>query len=42
MGREYYGINRTTFLIDEEGNLIKVYEKVKPADHAREIMEDFI
>ena len=41
MGREYYGINRTTFLIDEEGNLIKVYEKVKPADHAREIMEDF-
>ena len=42
MGREYFGINRTTFLIDEEGNLVKVYEKVKPAEHAQEIIEEFI
>lgn len=42
MGREYYGINRTTFLIDEEGNLLKFYEKVKPAEHVQEIMEEFI
>ena len=42
MGREYYGINRTTFLIDEEGNLVKIYDKVKPAEHAQEIMEEFI
>ena len=42
MGREYYGINRTTFLIGEEGNLVKIYEKVKPAEHAQEIMERFI
>ena len=42
MGREYYGINRTTFLIDEAGNLVKIYEKVKPAEHAQEIMEEFI
>ncbi|HPG33963.1 MAG TPA: thioredoxin-dependent thiol peroxidase [Lentimicrobium sp.] len=42
MGREYYGINRTTFLIDEEGKLVKIYEKVKPAEHAQEIMQDFI
>lgn len=41
-GREYYGINRTTFLIDEEGNLLKIYNKVKPAEHAKEIMEEFI
>ena len=41
-GREYYGINRTTFLIDEEGNLVKIYKKVKPAEHAQEIMEEFI
>ncbi len=42
MGREYYGINRTTFLIDEEGKLVKIYEKVKPAEHAREIIEYFV
>ena len=42
MGKEYYGINRTTFLIDEEGNLVKIYEKVKPAEHAQEIMSEFI
>lgn len=42
MGREYYGINRTTFLIDEEGNLVKIYDKVKPEEHAQEIMEEFI
>lgn len=42
MGREYFGINRTTFLIDEEGNLVKIYEKVKPAEHAQEIIEEFI
>lgn len=42
MGRDYYGINRTTFLIDEEGKLVKIYEKVKPAEHAREIIEYFV
>lgn len=42
MGREYFGINRTTFLIDEDGKLVKIYEKVKPAEHAREIIEDFV
>ena len=42
MGREYYGINRTTFLIDEEGKLVKIYEKVKPAEHAQEILDEFI
>lgn len=42
MGREYYGINRTTFLIDEAGKLVKIYKKVKPASHAQEIIEDFV
>lgn len=42
LGREYYGINRTTFLIDEAGNLVKIYEKVKPTEHAQEIMDEFI
>jgi len=33
-GKEYYGVNRTTFLIDKEGMIRKVFEKVKPADHS--------
>jgi peroxiredoxin Q/BCP len=30
MGREYMGINRTTFLIDKNGKIVKVFSKVKP------------
>jgi peroxiredoxin Q/BCP len=41
MGREYMGVNRTTFLINEEGKIIKVFEKVKPAGHAQEVLEVF-
>ena len=40
MGREYFGIVRTTFVIDEEGKIIGVYEKVKPEEHAQEIIQD--
>ena len=38
-GKEYMGIVRTTFVIDEEGKILKVYEKVKPEENAREILE---
>lgn len=38
MGREYDGVFRTTFVIDEQGMIIKVFENVKPADHSREIL----
>lgn len=38
MGREYDGIFRTTFLIDAEGKIQKVFEKVKPAEHSAEIL----
>lgn len=31
---------RSTFLIDEEGNLRKIYDKVKPDNHAEEILEE--
>ena len=41
MGREYMGVNRTTFLIDEKGKIIKVFEKVKPAGHSQEVLEVF-
>jgi len=41
MGRKYMGIHRTTFLIDEKGKIKKVFEKVKPKDHANEVLEAF-
>jgi peroxiredoxin Q/BCP len=42
MGREYMGITRSSFLIDEEGKLIKIYEQVKPAVHAEEVKQDIV
>ena len=41
MGRTYMGVLRTTFLIDEQGKIKKVLEKVKPEDHASEVLEAF-
>lgn len=40
MGREYMGILRTSFLISPEGKIAKVYEDVKPAEHALEVLKD--
>jgi peroxiredoxin Q/BCP len=40
MGREYMGMERSSFLIDEEGKIAKVYETVKPADHSVEVKGD--
>ncbi|HET9602897.1 MAG TPA: thioredoxin-dependent thiol peroxidase [Gemmatimonadales bacterium] len=37
-GRKYHGILRTTFLIDEKGRVARVFEKVKPAGHAAEVL----
>ncbi len=39
MGREYMGILRTTFVIDQQGKIKKVFEKVKPEGHALEVMQ---
>ena len=41
MGRTYMGVHRTTFLIDEKGKIKKIFEKVKPDEHAREVLEAF-
>ena len=41
MGRTYLGVKRVTFLIDEKGKVKKVFEKVKPDEHAREVLEAF-
>jgi peroxiredoxin Q/BCP len=37
-GREYFGVLRTTFLIDDHGQIVKVFEKVKPAAHSKEVL----
>ena len=37
-GKTYMGIIRSTFVIDEEGRIIKVFPKVKPAEHAKEVL----
>lgn len=41
MGRVYDGIHRTTFVIDETGNIIGIIEKPKTKAHAEEIMKIF-
>jgi thioredoxin-dependent peroxiredoxin len=39
MGREYMGVNRSTFLVDKAGKVVKVFKKVKPAGHSKEVLE---
>jgi peroxiredoxin Q/BCP len=39
MGREFDGIHRKTFLIDEDGVVQRVIDKVKTKDHAAQILE---
>ncbi len=41
MGREYMGVMRSTFLVNESGIIFKVYPKVKPAGHARDVLDEF-
>ena len=37
-GREYKGVHRTTFIIDENGKIEHIIKKVKTGDHARQIL----
>ena len=37
-GRTYMGIIRSTFVVDETGYILKVFPKVKPAEHAKEVL----
>lgn len=41
MGKIYDGIHRTTFLINERGNIIDIIDKPKTKEHAAEILERF-
>lgn len=38
MGKEYEGVHRTTFLIDQKGLISQIFEKVKPGTHSAEIL----
>ncbi|MGE6628133.1 thioredoxin-dependent thiol peroxidase [Bacillus pumilus] len=39
-GKEYMGVERSTFLINKEGTLVKEWRKVKVKDHVEEALED--
>ncbi|MHB8872014.1 MAG: thioredoxin-dependent thiol peroxidase [Melioribacteraceae bacterium] len=38
-GKKYMGIERTTFIIDEEGKIQNIFPKVKVAGHVNEVMQ---
>lgn len=40
-GRKYMGTNRKTFLIDGDGKIVKIFDKVKVDAHADEVLEAF-
>ena len=39
MGREFDGVHRTTFLIDEKGFILQIIDSVKAANHAEQLLE---
>ncbi len=41
-GKKYMGIERTTFIIDEEGRIINIYNKVKVEGHTEEILKNLV
>jgi peroxiredoxin Q/BCP len=38
-GKKYMGIERTTFLINEEGKITRIFPKVKVAGHVEEVIK---
>lgn len=40
MGREYFGVQRTTFVINKEGLIVRIFEGVKPAEHSKEVLAE--
>ena len=41
MGREYMGVKRSTFLVDEKGTICKIFRNVRPKGHASQVLESF-
>ena len=42
MGREYMGVTRSSFLVNEKSEIFKIYPKVKPAGHSQQVLNDFV
>jgi peroxiredoxin Q/BCP len=42
MGKAYMGVNRSTFVIDADGNVKKVMHDVKPATHADDVLSALV
>jgi thioredoxin-dependent peroxiredoxin len=40
-GKLFDGVNRSTFVIDENGSIAKIFTKVKTGDHTKQILEAF-
>ena len=38
-GKEYMGVARNTFVIGKNGKILKIFEKVKPEGHAKEVLD---
>lgn len=38
-GNKYFGINRSTFVIDSNGEILKIWSNVKVAGHVQEVLE---
>jgi peroxiredoxin Q/BCP len=38
LGRTYFGVSRSTFVIDGDGTVKKIFRKVKPATHADDVL----
>lgn len=41
MGKSYDGISRTTFVVDESGNIERIFDKVVTSDHATQILDSY-
>lgn len=39
-GKKYMGVERTSYIIDPEGKIKKIYEKVNPSGHVKAVLED--
>jgi peroxiredoxin Q/BCP len=37
-GKKYFGIDRATFLIDKNGEIVEIWKKVKVKDHVKEVL----
>jgi peroxiredoxin Q/BCP len=39
-GKKVMGVLRTTFIIDESGNILKIIKKVNTGDHTKQILQE--